>query len=54
MLARLAEGLTYRETAEARGLSAKTVNRHVEIIFNKIGVSSRAAAVAKALKAGLI
>lgn len=54
VLARLAEGLTNRETAEALGLSPKTVNRHVENIFNKIGVSSRAAAVAKALKADLL
>ena len=54
VLARLAEGLTNRETAEAMSLSAKTVNRHVENIFNKIGVSSRAAAVAKAIKAGLL
>jgi DNA-binding CsgD family transcriptional regulator len=54
VLARLAEGLTNRETAEALGLSAKTVNRHVENIFNKIGVSTRAAAVAKALKADLL
>ena len=53
MLARLAEGLTNRATAEALGLSAKTVNRHVENIFNKMGVSTRAAAVAKAVKAGL-
>ena len=54
VLARLAEGLTNRETADALGLSAKTVNRHVENIFNKIGVSTRAAAVAKAIKADLL
>ena len=54
VLARLAEGLTNRETADALGLSAKTVNRHVENIFNKIGVSTRAAAVAKAMKADLL
>lgn len=54
VLALIADGGTNREVAEQLGLSAKTVNRHVENIFDKLGVSSRAAAVAKALKTGLI
>lgn len=54
VLALLAEGCSNRDVAHALGLSSKTVNRHVENIFNKLGVSSRSAAVAKALKSGII
>lgn len=50
----LSEGGSNREIAAKLALSPKTVNRHVENIFDKLAVSSRAAAVAKALKAGLI
>lgn len=54
VLARMAEGRTNRRIAEELGLSPKTVNRHVENIFNKLGVASRAAAVARALRSGAI
>lgn len=54
VLALLAEGNSNRKIATDLGLSPKTVNRHVENIFNKLGVSSRAAAVAKGLKSGTI
>jgi ATP/maltotriose-dependent transcriptional regulator MalT len=54
VLALLAEGGSNREIAVDLGLSPKTVNRHVENIFTKLGVSSRAAAVAKGLKSGTI
>jgi DNA-binding CsgD family transcriptional regulator len=54
VLSRMANGGTNREIARELGLSPKTVNRHVENIFDKFGVSSRAAAVAKALKTGAI
>lgn len=54
VLALLAEGGSNREIAADLGLSPKTVNRHVENIFDKLGVSSRAAAVAKGLKSGTI
>ena len=54
VLSLVAEGSTNREIAEELSLSPKTVNRHVENIFGKLGVFSRAAAVAKALKAGSI
>lgn len=50
----MADGGSNRAIAEELGLSPKTVNRHVENIFNKLGVSSRAAAVAVALKTGAI
>ena len=54
VLSLMAHGGTNREIAGELGLSPKTVNRHVENIFDKFGVSSRAAAVAKALKTGAI
>ena len=54
VLSFLAAGSTNREIASELGLSPKTVNRHVENIFDKLGVSSRAAAVATGLKLGAI
>jgi DNA-binding CsgD family transcriptional regulator len=54
VLSRMAEGETNKQMAVALGLSPKTVNRHVENIFDKLGVNTRAAAVASALKAGKI
>lgn len=54
VLSLMADGGSNRKIAGQLGLSPKTVNRHVENIFNKLGVSSRAAAVAKALKTGMI
>jgi DNA-binding CsgD family transcriptional regulator len=54
VLSLVADGGTNREIAEEVRLSPKTVNRHVENIFDKPGVASRAAAVAKALKTGSI
>ena len=50
----MAEGGSNRQIAGDLGLSPKTVNRHVENIFDKLGVCSRAAAVAKAIKRGAI
>jgi DNA-binding CsgD family transcriptional regulator len=54
VLALVADGGTNREIADELNLSPKTVNRHVENIFDKLGVSSRAAAVAKGLQTGSI
>jgi len=53
LLALLATGRTNREIAGELFISEKTVARHVSNIFNKIGVSSRAAATAFALRQGL-
>jgi len=50
LLARLATGKTNREIGSELHISEKTVARHVSNIFNKLGVSSRAAATAYALK----
>ena len=54
VLSLVADGSTNREIAAELRLSPKTVNRHVENILGKLEVSSRAAAVAKALKTGSI
>jgi DNA-binding CsgD family transcriptional regulator len=54
VLALMAAGGSNRTIAGKLGLSPKTVNRHVENIFGKLGVSSRAAAVAKGLKTNTI
>ncbi len=54
VLSLMAEGCSNREIASDLGLSPKTVNRHAENIFGKLGVSSRAAAVANGLKTGVI
>ncbi|MCU1449229.1 MAG: response regulator receiver protein [Acidimicrobiales bacterium] len=47
-------GLTNKDIASQLHLSAKTVGRHLENIFVKLGVSSRAAATAFAVSEGLI
>jgi LuxR family maltose regulon positive regulatory protein len=46
VLALVADGLSNRDIAARLSLSAHTVHRHVANIFNKLGISSRAAAVA--------
>jgi DNA-binding CsgD family transcriptional regulator len=50
----LATGKTNREIAQQLTISEKTVARHVSNIFNKIGVSSRAAATAYAYRHDLV
>ncbi len=45
----LVEGLTNRAIAERLVISPNTVKRHLKAIFAKMGVSTRAAAVAKAM-----
>jgi ATP/maltotriose-dependent transcriptional regulator MalT len=47
-------GLTTAETAEQLVVSAGTVKTHLENIYFKLGVSDKAAAVATALRYGLI
>jgi DNA-binding NarL/FixJ family response regulator len=54
VLTHLARGETNQEIAEALGISPHTVRRHVEHIFTKLGVTSRAAATAHAYEHGLL
>jgi DNA-binding NarL/FixJ family response regulator len=49
----VAAGNTNREIATVLVLSDKTVKRHLDNIFDRIGVSNRAAATAFALRAGI-
>ena len=49
----VAQGRTDRQIAAALGLSAETVGRHLSAVFRKLGVASRAAAAAAAVRHGL-
>jgi DNA-binding NarL/FixJ family response regulator len=50
VLNNLVKGLSYKETAEAMGISYSTVHSHIEHIYHKLHVQSRAQAVARYLK----
>lgn len=54
VLAHIAEGLGNPAIAAALGISEHTVHRHVANTLTKLGVSSRAAAVAQASRLGLL
>lgn len=49
-----AEGLSAHEIGETLNLAESTVKTHLTRIYGKLGVSERAAAVAEALRSGLI
>ncbi len=51
VLAWLARGKTNRDIADILGMSHRTVNKHLEHIFEKLGVETRAAAAALASQA---
>ena len=51
---RLSGGATNREIGAELGISDRTVDRHVSNIFDKLGVGSRAAATAYALRHRLV
>jgi DNA-binding NarL/FixJ family response regulator len=53
VLALLARGLQTKQVSKALGISVKTADRHVQNIYAKIGVSSRAAATMFAMEHGL-
>jgi len=50
VLSYLVKGFSYKETAEAMGISYSTVHSHIEHIYHKLHVQSRAQAVARYLK----
>jgi HD-GYP domain-containing protein (c-di-GMP phosphodiesterase class II) len=50
----VARGLTNKEVAGALDLSPKTVSRHLEHIYEKIGVTTRAGATMVAMQRGLL
>jgi len=54
ILALLADGLGNKQIAARLGISPNTVKTHLELLFEKIGVSSRAEAVATGVKRGLL
>ncbi|MEO8451200.1 MAG: LuxR C-terminal-related transcriptional regulator [Gemmatimonadota bacterium] len=53
VLAHVVRGLTNRQIAGRLGVSQHTIHRHVANVFTKLGLSSRAAAVAFAVRNGL-
>jgi HD-GYP domain-containing protein (c-di-GMP phosphodiesterase class II) len=54
VLVQLARGARNRDIAEALGISAKTVSAHLERIYVKAGVTTRAAATLFAMRHGLL
>ena len=54
MLCLLAAGLTNRQIAEQLVVSEHTVHRHVTNLLRKLGVPSRTAAAAHAVRHGLL
>ena len=50
----LTRGMSNREVAGTLGISPKTVGRHVENLYAKAGVSSRAAAAVFAMENDLV
>ena len=54
ILQHFAEGLSYCDTASRLGISRHTVADHVKSIYRKLTVNSRAEAVSKGLRKGLI
>ena len=54
VLAGVARGERSKEIAAHLGISERTVKAHLDSIYNKLGVDSRAAAVSEALQRGLL
>ena len=50
----LAEGLHNREIGELMGISTRTVDRHCDNIYAKLGVGSRTEAVVRAISTKLL
>jgi DNA-binding NarL/FixJ family response regulator len=54
VLALLADGLVNKQIAARLGISTNTVKTHLELLFEKLGVTTRAEAVATGVKRGLL
>jgi HD-GYP domain-containing protein (c-di-GMP phosphodiesterase class II) len=54
VLGLLARGRATKQIASTLGISTKTADRHIQNIYGKIGVSSRAAAALYAAESGLV
>jgi len=54
ILALLAEGLVNKQIAARLGISRHTVKSHLDALFHKLGVTTRAEAVAVGARAGMI
>jgi DNA-binding NarL/FixJ family response regulator len=54
ILALLADGLANKQIAARLGISKNTVKTHIELLFEKLAVSSRAEAVATGVRRGLL
>ena len=54
ILALLADGLGNKQIAARIGIYTNTVKTHLELLFDKLGVSSRAEAVATGVRRGLL
>jgi HD-GYP domain-containing protein (c-di-GMP phosphodiesterase class II) len=54
VLALLSTGLATKQIAARLGIAAKTADRHIQNIYSKIGVSTRAAAALVAMQHGLV
>lgn len=52
VLDRLREGLSNREIASKLGISTRTVQKHLQRIYAKLGVKGRTAAVVQGVKNG--
>jgi DNA-binding CsgD family transcriptional regulator len=50
----VAEGMRNKEIAAALGISADTAGMHVKNLYTKLDVHDRTAAVAKAIRRGII
>ena len=54
VLTLLADGLVNKQIAARLGISTNTVKTHLELLFEKLGVSTRAQAVAAGVRLGLL
>jgi DNA-binding CsgD family transcriptional regulator len=54
VLAALGNGLTNKEMARLLGISPHTVKFHIESLFRKLGVTSRAEAVARGMQQQIV